>query len=69
MRIHKVINADHVEVFLQQLDNTMRADIPEKKSVNLVSRHIMIIIMCTHPAPPVTRTVLPVPNMSGGVWI
>ena len=32
MRIHKVINADHVKVFLQQLDNTMRADIPVKEN-------------------------------------
>ena len=36
MRIHKVINTDHVKVFLQQLDNTVRADIPVNEKCHFI---------------------------------
>ena len=68
MRVHKVINADHIKVFLQQLDNTMRANIPGNENVSTISTDF-ITWLPTHPAPPVTSTVFPVPDMSGGVWI
>ena len=68
MRVHKVINADHIKVFLQQLDNTMRANIPGIENVSTIQTDF-IPWLPTHPAPPVTSTVFPVPDMSGGVWI
>ena len=68
MGVHKVINADHIKVFLQQLDNTMRANIPGNENILTIPTDF-IACFPTYPAPPVTSTVFPVPDMSGGVWI